>query len=164
MESGKKIGDWNFKHVCQLVPEPGPDGKPAELFPQSRYGNPKNLPLHKHGAGPFCKFAIDGGYAEKSGVYAIVSDDIVQYVEECEDLHGRFNAGFGNISPRNCFFGGQSTNCRINSHILERHKSGARIRLYFLETEDWDDMFHIKDSLICGLRPPWNKIAGRPLE
>ena len=30
----------------------------------------------------------------------------------------RYNNGYGRISPRNCFQGGQSTNCRVNNLIF----------------------------------------------
>lgn len=156
----KNIAGRTFEYVCQIIPKTDQNRRTLEFFPQSRYDNRKKRPLHKYGAGPFCKFAMDGR-RWKSGVYVIMADDVIQYVGECEDLYSRFNNGYGNISPRNCFGGGQPTNCRINSHILECHKSGTRIRLYFLELRDGSERFGIEDSLITRLEPPWNKTGGK---
>jgi hypothetical protein len=37
-------------------------------------------------------------------------DESKEYVGECRDLVKRFNSGYGQISPRNCFVGGRRTN------------------------------------------------------
>jgi len=153
------IHNWKFEYVCQIAPESDPQGNPEEFFPQERYENKKNLPLNKYGKGPFCKFSIDKKYAQKSGVYLISIQENIQYVGECDNFHKRFDMGYGNISPRNCFEGGQSTNCRINSDILKMIKSKEKIQLYFLETED---RFTIEHALIQKLKPIWNKTTGKP--
>ena len=67
--------------------------------------------------------------------------------------------GYGNISPRNCFEGGQSTNCRINSDILSLFKLKKSIQLYFLETKN---RFKIEHELIINQSPVWNKTSGKP--
>jgi hypothetical protein len=66
--------------------------------------------------------------------------------------------GYGNISPRNCYVGGQPTNCRINSLILEMYKRGSQIELLFYETRD---RFNIERTLINELNPEWNRTAGK---
>jgi len=154
-----KINDWKFENVCQIIPKIDPDGNSEKFFPQTRYENKKNLPLNKYGKGPFCKFSIDREYAGKSGVYIISTNGHIQYVGECDDFHSRFSTGYGNISPRNCFEGGQLTNCRINSEILKSHTSHEKVQLYFFETED---RYTIENSLILNLNPPWNKTIGKP--
>ena len=116
--------------------------------------NKKNLRLHKYGNGPFCKFSVDKTCSSRSGVYLIVVNDEIKYVGECTDLYGRFSAGYGNISPRNCFEGGQQTNCRINSKILSYFKAKQKIKLYFLESLN---RHKIEDLLIESLKPLWNK-------
>ena len=115
--------------------------------------------MNKYGKGPFCKFTINRKYSGKSGVYVISVNNEIQYVGECDDFFKRFGMGYGNISPRNCFEGGQLTNCRINSNILTLFKSNVIIQLYFLESYD---RFKIEYELIGKLNPPWNKTAGKP--
>ncbi len=79
-------------------------GEVKACFPQSAYANADELPLHEYGAGPFCYFQIPKIHAQ--GFYLIRVNTAFTYVGECEDLSNRFNAGYGNISPRNCFVGG----------------------------------------------------------
>jgi hypothetical protein len=45
-------------------------------------------------------------------------------------LSARFNAGYGNISPKNCFKGGQETNCRVNNLVHSAALAGERISTY----------------------------------
>lgn len=151
--------DLPFQFICQIIPELDKSGKPFEYMPQSRYKNSKNHPLHKFGNGPFCKFKIPSHYSTKTGVYAITQDDVVVYVGECVDLTKRYNMGYGNISPKNCFKGGQPTNCRINSQILQSYKNGKKLNLLFYETKD---RFKIENELIVNLNPVWNKTVGKP--
>ena len=153
------IQDYTFGHVCEIIPNLDGEGNVIEIFPQSQYENKKNLDLNKYGKGPFCKFSIDRKYAGKTGVYLILVDDKIQYVGECDDFFKRFGMGYGNISPRNCFEGGQSTNCRINSDILSLFKLKKNIQLYFLETKD---RFKIEHELIINQSPVWNKTSGKP--
>lgn len=131
-----KIGAYNFRKVCDIQLEQTTSGKILENLPQERYENEHDLSLNKYGAGPFCKFKIPNGY-NSSGVYAIVVGGKTKYIGECENLSSRYNMGYGNISPRNCFIGGQETNCRINSLILNATKSGTPVSLWFIETENY---------------------------
>lgn len=154
-----QIEDWKFEHICEIIPNSNSDETPVEYHPQERYANKKNLCLNKYGKGPFCKFTIPRKYKQKSGVYLIEIDKNFQYVGECDDLHKRFGMGYGNISPRNCFEGGQPTNCRINYNILKMNKTRKKIHLYFTETKN---RFEIEHQLIRKLKPPWNKTIGKP--
>jgi hypothetical protein len=88
------------------------------------------VPLHNYGEGTFCKFRIS---VEKklAGVYAIAVAGDVVHKGECEDFRDRYNMGYGNISTRNCYVGGQATNYRVNLLILDLAKQGGRIDLYF---------------------------------
>jgi len=130
------IGGYTFRFVCNIEPERDADGTVRKLTPQDRYDNSAGLRLNKYGNGPFCKFKIPWTI-RSSGVYAFVANDQVQYVGECENLSSRFNMGYGNISPRNCFVGGQETNCRINSLVLETVSAGLNVALRFYETDDY---------------------------
>jgi hypothetical protein len=67
----------------------------------------------------------------------LVIEGRVRYIGECENLSERFNMGYGNISPRNCFTGGQETNCRINSLVLRSLSEGLKTTLWFHETSDY---------------------------
>ena len=155
----KTILEHQFQLVGKIRPETNPDGTIREYQPQSRYENKKNLKLNRYGSGSFCKFTIDRKYSKKTGVYAIFVDDNVKYVGECDDFFKRFGMGYGNISPRNCFEGGQPTNCRINTIILSELKLGKLVELYFLES---NTRFKVEHELILSLHPIWNKTSGKP--
>ena len=148
-----EIQNYKFHHVCEIIPKLDSDNNVFEFLPQSRYENSKNLPLNNYGKGPFCKFSIDKKYFGKSGVYIISVNDTIQYVGRCVDFYNRFNMGYGSIQPKNCFKGGQETNCRINHNVLTSFKSNSTIQLFFLETPKF---IQIEDKLIEKLGPPWN--------
>ena len=126
--------ETGFKFICKIEPQLDPDGNVEELQPQDEYDNWRKLKIHRYGHGPFCKFKIPSGL-NKSGVYLILVDGESLYVGECENLSSRFNSGYGNVSPRNCYVGGQETNCRINNLILNASKTNSTIKMLFMETE-----------------------------
>lgn len=130
------IGGYSFALICDIEPEREDDGTVRIDWPGGRYNNAAGLPLNKYGTGPFCRFKIPGHLA-RSGVYAFVVNGKAQYVGECENLSARFNIGYGNISPRNCFIGGQETNCRINNLVLKAVDEAACVALWFYETDDY---------------------------
>lgn len=145
---------WPFQLIGELEPRRNDDGTIETRMPQQRYKNANSTPVHRYGWGPFCKLSISDDWYEKSGVYALTADDRFQYVGETKNLGRQVNHGFGHISPRNCFKGGQETNCRINSLIRESAIEGDSINLFFHET---DDRKNIKQKLISNLSLPWNK-------
>ena len=147
------IGTYNFIKVCNLSPERDEKGNLKTFMPQSRYSNQKSLPLNKYGHGPFCKFKIPSTY-KTSGVYAIVANDEIKYIGECVNLSSRYNMGYGIISPRNCFKGGQETNCRINNLILQETSQSNHLYLWFFETDDYKN---IESPLLSNRNPEWNK-------
>ncbi len=159
--STQTIKGFQFQYVCEIVPQCHADRMPRELMPQRRYKNPDDLPLHRYGKGPFCKFTIPREWNDEAGVYAILVDGQTVYVGETDDLGRRFNLGYGNISPRNRFKGGQPTNCRVNNLILNAYKEGSSVRLLFRETAD---RFGVEATLLAALRPEWNLAAGSPSE
>jgi hypothetical protein len=65
----------------------------------------------------------------------------------------RFNQGYGIIAPKNCYIGGQSTNCKINSMILRKYVCGEHVYLYFHQTSEYAS---IESELIQALAPPYN--------
>lgn len=123
-----------FQFIQQLQPQRDANGQILKFYPQGAYDNKDNLPLLDDGNGPFCKFTIEAG--NWPGVYLWVEWNTVIYIGETKNLGNRFNTGYGQISPRNCFVGGQSTNCRMNQVVLEHTEKGRCIDLYFLETQN----------------------------
>jgi len=121
-------------------------------MPQSEYNNVRNLPLNDYGNGPFCKFRIPNGINE-AGVYAVLVNNRLKYIGKCDNLSPRWNAGYGNISPRNCFVGGQSTNCRLNNLIMNAFKAKSNIDLYFYKTHNFSE---VEADLTEQLNPEWN--------
>lgn len=153
------ICGYNFQLVCDLEPEKDTDGNIIEKYPQHEFDNKNDLPMHKYGSGPFCKFRIPNKL-HKSGVYILKVDEVIKYIGECIDLSIRYNTGYGQISPRNCYKGGQPTNCKINANILQAAKLGLKISLWFYETED---RFTVESIIIRNLNPEWNSKAGRSI-
>jgi hypothetical protein len=149
-----KLSGHDFRHVCSIQPRLHPDGLVQGLLPQSRYSNLDSLPLNKYGRGPFCKFSVPWSIRDR-GVYAITVDSAPKYIGECDNLSERYNMGYGNISPRNCFIGGQETNCRINNLIYDTSTAGHRIDLWFHRTENHKT---IEAQLRALLKPEWNRI------
>jgi hypothetical protein len=149
-----KVGDYEFVRVGEIEPMRDADGLIRQYMPQDRYVNPRGLPLNNYGAGPFCKFTIPGRF-RMSGVYLLTIDGEIRYVGECANLSSRFNAGYGNISPRNCFKGGQETNCRLNNLVFLAATAGERISLWFFQTAEYKAM---EAALRAALRLSWNRI------
>ena len=149
-----QIGGYEFERVCEITPLRDGEGVIQAFFPQSRYHNNEKLRLNKYGHGPFCKFKIPNN-VRQPGVYAIVVDGDTKYVGECANLSNRYNMGYGNISPRNCFIRGQETNCRLNNLIYHASTNGHRITLWFHRTERFKSLERHLRTLL-GLK--WNRI------
>jgi hypothetical protein len=130
----------------------GENGELVTHAPQARYARANEVPLHCYGDREFCRFGIRRDLT-LVGVYMLTVNREVRYVGECIDISDRFNNGYGNISPRNCFIGGQQTNCRINKLVAIEAQAGASIRLWFLETGECKA---IEAQLIQALDPAWN--------
>lgn len=145
------IERYHFDLVCFIRPDEDADGIRAYL-PQARFTGRDRALLHAYGSGPFCRFRIPASYPFE-GVYALTADNQVRYVGECEHLTKRYNRGYGNISPRNCYVGGQSTNCRINNLIWIAVQQGQQIDLLFFQTADRKQ---VEAELIRAVQPQWN--------
>jgi hypothetical protein len=152
----RNFGGFAFSFVTVIEPDRDVQGEVITCLPQGKYRNPRGQPLHTHGHGPFCRFRIPPALA-REGIYVVTVNGGIAYVEKCQNLAERFNAGYGVIHPRNCFRGGQTTNCRINALILQRTKEAARIELWFHASSDCDKT---ERQLISALGPAWN-LQGR---
>jgi hypothetical protein len=149
-----KIGGYEFDYVCEIEPFRSENGSVQSLLPMGRYRNARHLMLNRYGRGPFCKFRIPNTQ-HMSGVYGLlVGDELTfRYLGECVHLSNRFNAGYGNISPRNCFKGGQETNCRLNNLVFETTQAGKRVSLWFFRTADHKT---VEKVLFGALQLNWN--------
>lgn len=120
--------DDNKVEINFLSPKKGP-------FPQRRFKNVKNYP-YLAGIDYFTEFChFKPNLPKESGVYLWVVNKEIIYIGEAKDLKSRFNSGYGNISPRNCFKGGQSTNVKMNQVALSYFKNGQTIEIYFIKTD-----------------------------
>ena len=142
---------YEFRFLQQLNPECDDDGQIVKYYPQDDYDNKNGLPLSNHGKGAFCHFSINAG--DWPGVYLWVVDRMIIYIGETAGLQQRFNMGYGNISPRNCYVGGQSTNCKMNKVILNLHEKGKTVSLYFYKTADYK---RVELDLLGKINTPYN--------
>ncbi|MHB8606201.1 MAG: GIY-YIG nuclease family protein [Thermoplasmatota archaeon] len=147
-----------FRFVCLIEPEQDARGRIITFRPHLDYDNSERLDLLPGGEGPFCRFRIPRDMSA-AGVYILNNRFRTFYVGECANLSVRFNTGYGQISPRNCFVGGQSTNIRLNALILEAASDSQTIELWFHPTAN---RFAIERELISTLRPDWNRRGNRP--
>jgi hypothetical protein len=155
---GRNFGSYEFRQVGTIEPTRNSGGEIVEEIPHPRYLNAAGLQLNKYGAGPFCRFQVARRW-RSPGVYIITAVDLVLYVGECEDLEARYGAnGYGGISPRNCFKGGQETNCRLNCLILGAAKQSVELCLWFLEVQGGKaERVKVETLLITLLKPAWNR-------
>ena len=142
-----------FAHGAVIELDRGSDDAPLEFMPQSKYSGADTMRLNRYGAGPFCRFTVQD-LPRTSGVYALTIDGVLAYVGLAKDLAQRWGPqGYANISPRACYVGGQSTNCKVNNRILISTRNGKRIDLWIHETFEPET---VEARLIHELSPPWN--------
>lgn len=142
-----------FDSVGVIDPVRDAAGEVVAFMPQSRYANARQLPLNPHGAGPFCRFALGAG-DHRSGVYVLALNGNPVYAGRCVSLAKRWGGmGYGAISPKNCFVGGQSTNCKLNHKVYEHVSAGDELELWFHAASDPGSF---ERNLILALRPAWN--------
>lgn len=136
-----------------IVVDRSPEGPALEFMPQDRYERRDSVPLNAHGRGPFCRFRVPGAPGSE-GVYIITVDREVVYVGECLSFSRRFGlGGYGSIQPRNCYRGGQSTNCKINGRVLAAVTHDRDVAVWFAESPARKAQ---EAALIAKYRPPWN--------
>ena len=123
------VGRYEFSYVCALDFVRNVNGEIQEYMPQERYYKAASTPLNRYGSGPFVKFKIPRSI-QRCGVYVLLLDSEVKYIGEAANLSDRYNMGYGNISPKNCFKGGQETNCRLNNLIYLQAIDDRVISLY----------------------------------
>ncbi len=157
----KKLLSYDFVYIQDINPILDESGKIQEYSPQENYSKKDSFELNKHGSGTFCKFSIHSKWSGVAGVYAFFIDDILVYIGQAADFAQRFNMGYGNISPKNCFIGGQSTNCKINKMVLDSIKSGHTVSVYFHRTHDYNKT---ERELIKYYKPQYNTALNNDLD
>jgi hypothetical protein len=152
--SSRSFANWRFRLVGVIEPERDPLGLVRMLEPQTRYAKAATTPLHHYGVGPFCRFSVSGLPAS-AGVYVVTLEDEPVYVGECQNLAQRWGlSGYGSIQPRNCYRGGQETNCRINNLIYDASTQSGNLLLWFTEI---GERKAVENELKRKLRPRWNR-------
>ena len=152
-----KIENYEFDYVATIneCVKRDEDGMIYGYNPKDAYDNIKGLALNKYGNSTFCDFGIPSK-SQNSGVYALFIDDleVPVYIGRAANFDSRWSAtNYAHISPRNCYKGGQSTNCHINSFIYKLIKENRLVKLYFFETPDY---VKIEKELIRKYRPEYN--------
>lgn len=113
--------------------------------------------LNSHGDSQYCTFSfIDKEFYEAKGIYAYKLNDKIVYVGRVKGINTfntRVNQGYANISPKNCYIDGQSTNCRINSLVNNNYGS---IKLFLLPLDSDAEIIKFEKILIDILKPKWN--------
>lgn len=156
----KKLLGYDFEFVQDIQPVLDRYGRILEYSPQGQYDKWDSFKLNKYGSGTFCRFSIHPKWSGVSGVYAVFIDDKLAYIGQASDFAKRFNMGYGNISPRNCYIGGQSTNCKINKLVLNSIKAGKRVSVYFHITNAYNQ---VESELIKYYKPPYNDSLAEPV-
>lgn len=144
-----------FTFAGAIAPERMYDGTVRAYTPQGQYAKASSTTLHKHGAGPFCRFGLQD-LLRSPAVYVITVDGAPKYVGETVNLVERFGPrGYGVIHPRNCYVGGQPTNCKINNKIYEAVQSGQTIDLYVHYSANHKA---VEAGIRSAVRLPWNAV------
>lgn len=145
--------DQEFDFVDTVTVERNEAGRIDLKMPQHRYEKSDKTPVHRYGWGPFCKFHLStSSYQGVFGVYIFTVNHQIVYIGEAIDIHSRIY-GYSNISPKNCFKGGQQTNCRINNAIFETVRNRGQVALWATEAPNRKEQ---EAALIEEYDPPWN--------
>ncbi len=149
------VGGYDFTRASAIDADRDEAGALVFNTPQSRYANPRALPLHAHGVGPFARIRTTN-LPDEPGVYAVVSahGDVLYVGRARDSIRRRWSPqGYAVIHARNCFTGGQITNCRINVLIAGELTHGRPPVLWVLTVPDPTP---VETRIISRLRPPWN--------
>jgi hypothetical protein len=153
----RNIFNYLFAYVGVLQLKRNASGR-ASAYTHTLAGHVRR---NRYAGGPFCDFELAEA-RPKTGVYALAVEDEVTYVGECENLKVRFGPmGYGHVSPRNCHIDGQSTNCKVNSLVLQAALDRDRVHVWFLKAVD--DRKSIESQLIRKLHLKWNGRVSVPL-
>lgn len=128
---------YEFKYQCDIKAEVSENGDIITYNPADKYKKKETTNLNEYGKLDFC-YLLKMALCKDSGVYAIYENDKLIYIGRAKNFCSRWGkVNYGAISPKNCYVGGQSTNCKINGYICEKLKEGKKLELYFYKTEDY---------------------------
>ncbi len=146
-----RICGYPFQFLQEIMPKCDGNGRLIDYNPQNHDSGKDSKRLHPYGAGPFCRFSIRA--EDVPGVYLWVVDGKIIYIGETVNLRQRFNVGYGIIQPANCYYGGQSTNCKMNKVVRSLFLQGKRVKLYFYHTKDNKC---VELELLTHIKTPYN--------
>jgi hypothetical protein len=147
------IGGEGFRHAGRLDALRDASGAVRVVMPQAQYAKAATTRLNPHGVGPFCDLVVPR-LPHEPGVYGVTIAGSLVYVGIAVDLTDRWGPrGYSRIHPRNCFVGGQSTNCKVNAALTGALQAGRGCDLWIHIT---DRARAIEERLIRELNPPWN--------
>jgi hypothetical protein len=149
----RNLGGLEFRLAGELEFVRDSSGQIIEYMPKVASGVLRN----RNGLGPFCRFVLIGATSHQ-GVYAVYVNRELKYVGECTNLAFRFGPqGYGEITSRNCYRDGQSTNCKVNGLLLDTAKAQAHVQVWFCQTANRKV---VEARLIKELCPSWNGRRG----
>lgn len=155
MSVSEKLSSDGLARVCRLTIERDEEGEPVRYLPQNRYLYRDHVKLNKNGKGPFCRLVLPR-LTDQSGVYVITLDKEVVYIGECQNFQEMFGQrGYGVVNPADCYTGGQSTVCKVNSRILRATLMNSVPDLWFIGEDDRGRK-NVKANLISRFEPKWN--------
>ncbi len=133
----KTLLSYNFVYVDTIKLEQDANGDIISYNSKGRYLKKDTASLNKYGNLEFCRFFVNN-LPTVSGIYALFEDDVCVYIGRAKNLSARWGRrNYGAISPKNCYVGGQSTNCKVNNYIYEATKAGKKLELYIYETQNY---------------------------
>ncbi|MCX6075849.1 MAG: hypothetical protein NTW78_03080 [Campylobacterales bacterium] len=111
--------------------------------------------LNKYGDLEYSIFSLqDTKQHNLKGVYFYYINDELKYIGRCKDsMKTRVNSGYGNISPKNCFIDGQSTNCKVNA-LVTKYKESIVLKIFSMS--EVKEIEELENQLICEIEPEWN--------
>jgi hypothetical protein len=155
----KTLDHKRYKHLAPIVTKKYSKFLNDKLGTFLQYLKEKNDLLYskflnKYGDQHYSNFLIsDSKILNQKGLYLYCINGEIMYIgKTINSFEKRINNGYGNISPKNCYLDGQSTNCHINSLVTENKDN---IKLYLLPLTD-DNLNEIEKYLIQHYKPKWN--------
>ena len=111
--------------------------------------------LNEHGDNVFCSFTVASSPLSRSkGIYCFTVSKTIKYLGRSHDrFQKRLNQGYGNISPKNCYRDGQSTNCHVNALIAQCF---SEVAFYVYPLHDDFKIDLVERLLIALHKPEWN--------
>jgi hypothetical protein len=109
--------------------------------------------LNEHGDKRFCRFSLTSR-GNCKGIYCFAVSNEIKYIGRCmNSFSKRINAGYGRISPKNCFIDGQATNCRINS-LINSNSQNLTFGIYKMENSL--EIVALEKKILSKVSLEWN--------